>query len=158
MPTPLYILDDDFKSITIMPQNPERAVHVVAELIKDKIIIPSDFNRAHIAYPGDVAPLEIVATGANKKYTRIFVLCGLVAKHNYVTFKDKIGTDIIYNVNCTLQILDLLGFKYNGKVKSILRDEKVLCDNHGLYDALLVSGEYFTYKKNGQENRVDLKG
>ena len=157
MSTPLYILDEDLKSITIMPQNPERAVHVVSELIKDKIIKPNDFDRATFSYPGEVAPLEISGTGANKRFRNIYVLCGLVAKHNYVTFKDKIGTDIIYNVNCTLQILDLMGITYNNKVREILRDEKTLCDEHGFYDALLVSGQYFVYKKKGKENRVKIE-
>lgn len=154
MPTPLYILDKDLKSITIMPQNPERAVHVVSELIKDGIIVPGDFSRAHFEFPGEVSPLEIFGAKGNQKYIRIFVLCGYVAKHNYVTFKDKIGTDIIYNVNCTLQILDLIGFKYNQQVKDILRDEKKLCDDNGFYNAYLVSGEYFAYQKLGKEERI----
>lgn len=156
MPTPLFILEEDIKSITIMPQNPERAVHVVNELIKDKVIIPGDYDKAKFEFPGDVAPLEISGTVKNKKYNRIFVLCGFVAKHNYVTFRDKIGTDIIYNVDCVLKILDLLGFKYNDEIRSILKSEKKLCNEDGFYDALLVSGQYFVYKIGGKEYRVTI--
>ncbi len=156
MPTPLYILDDEFKSVTITPQNPERAVHVLKCLIEDGTVIPRGFDKAYFDYPYDLAPLVIKSSDSTLKYTRINLVAGLVANHTYVTFFDKIGADVIFNSRCTFEALDLLGFKYNDKVISILKNDAELCDKDGIYSAKLLSGKYFSYMKNGKEYRIDI--
>ena len=151
MPTPLYVCDDEFKSVTILPQDPERAVHVLRCLIRDKIINPKGFEKAYFDFPYEVAPLEIVCYNRTAKYSTINVLAGLVGSHTYVTFLDKIGADVLYNYKFTLEILDLFGFKYDDDVRELLKSSDKLCNENGIYSAQLVSGQYFTYTKNGKE-------
>ncbi len=153
MPTPLYVCDDEFKSVTILPQDPERAVHVLKTIINEGIVVPRGFEKVYFDFPFEVSPLEIVSYDRTIKYNTINVLSGLVANHNYVTFLDKIGADVILNYKCTLQILDLLGIKYDDEVREILKSPKTLCDSNGIYSAQLVSGQYFSYTKNGKTTK-----
>ena len=156
MPTPLYVCDDEFRSVTILPQDPERAVHVLKGLIKDGIIIPKNFEKAYFEFPYEVAPLEIVCSDSNVKYNKVYVLAGFICKHTYVTFLDKIGADVLHNYRFTCEILDLFGFKYDSYVKNILKNEAELCNENGTYSAKLVSGKHFSYIKNGRETRYNL--
>ncbi len=158
MPTPLYVCDDEFKSITILPQDPERAVHVLKCLIRDGFINPSGFEKAYFDFPYEVAPLEIVCNDRGAKYSTVNVLSGLVGANTYVTFLDKIGADVLYNYRFTFQMLDLFCFKYDDEVKEILKSADKLCDAHGIYSAQLVSGKYFTYRKNGKEEKHLITG
>ena len=156
MPTPLFVCDEECGSVTILPQDPERAVHVLKELIANKTIVPKGFEKAYFDNPYEVAPLELVCYDRTTKYNKINILAGFVADHTYVTFIDKIGADVMYNSKFVFEILDMFGFEYPDDVKAILKDKSRLCDENGIYSAQLVSGKEFSYKVGPKTEKIEF--
>ena len=154
MATPLFYLDEDLKSITVVSQSPERTLRVIDELIKDKVITPGEWTRARFELPCDVAPLEI--RGHSKKYKTIYVMAGYIGGHSYVSFKDPFGADSVYNANYTFKILEKLGFKLTDEMKALLRDDSQLCDKNGFYSAKLVNGQCLLVTKNYGANTIQV--